>query len=614
MHVKPKKGIMSTPLSLEISRARYKGANPFTYSQARDFSPSDVPSEFFATSKYWSLLNNSHEVLVGTRGCGKTILLRMLSYSLYRRDPKLAKLVKSGEQRFYGIYIPLRLQLLNELTTSDAALHRRQFRFIFNCVAAGSYLDEIKALAQDRFPDPRARLVIIRQVIDELSQLWATGGADECQDIDDFKDQINARFLRVRANWGVLASEDSLLRAGLLEPILGAKDKINRILGLANESTTWVACFDEAEYLKPDLQAVVNTLLRSATLGVVVKIATLPLHWQANATEDPDVTVQTEGDDFRFTELDYDAESADFAALTNNLVAGRLRHLGVIAEEKVNASSAFDEFLGTKNDRHLVDVFKSKTQHYVERDFRREVEAELAQRPRSKVGGDHVLGQIKRYEPIVILRRLREMASRGNTKVAWLVGPSMARRVTGGNARRFIQLCYLYFEKARQSRLGLQPNTQHEVVVQFAENFCDRAKSVHREGFVLHDFVIKLADYLETEMHHGPLKDVGLGFSLAPNLLNHPRFVEAINAGIAYSYIVRVDDEVFKPVSSESRLRLANAFAAKRWLPMRAGASTRVSSQHSIISLERADTALSAAQAEAAINQLQLDLFEADSE
>jgi hypothetical protein len=612
MRVTPEEETMNTPLSLEISRARYKGGNPFTYSQARDFSPAEVPSEFFPTSKYWSLLNNSHEVLVGTRGCGKTILLRMLSYSLYRRNPKLKTSVIRGKQRFYGIYIPLRLQLLNELAV-DAALRRRQFRFIFNCVAAGSYLDEVKALLQDAFPDPRARLTAMRQIIDELSSLWATGISDTCQDIDDYKDQVNARFLRMRANWSLLDSDDSLFRAGLLEPILGAKDRINRILKLENESTTWIACFDEAEYLKPDLQAVVNTLLRSATLGVVVKIATLPLHWEANATEDPEVTVQTEGDDFRFTELDYDAESSDFEALTNNLVAGRLRQLCLMADDKINSTSAFDDFLGINNNRPLVDVFKSKVQRFVERDFRHEVEAELLERPGSKVVGGHVDGQIKRYEPIVILRRLRRMVARGNTKVAWLVGPEMARRVTGGNPRRFIQLCYLFFEKTRETRLGLQPNAQHDVVVQFAENFCDRAKSVHREGFVLHDFITKLADYFEREMHHGPLKDVGLGFSLAPNLLSLPRFVDAIKAGIAYSYIVRSDDEVYKPVTPESRLRLANAFAAKRWLPMRAGGGARVSSQSSIVSLESADHVLSAEQSEAAINQLQLNLSQTDT-
>src|SRR5690606_38398025 len=124
--------------------------------------------------------------------------------------------VKRGEQRFYGIYIPLRLQLLNELTTQDTGLRRRQFRFIFNCVAAGSYLDEIKALLQDRFTVARERLIAMRHIIDELSTLWAIGSPDECQDIDDFKDQINSRFLQVRANWSLLETEGSLLRTGLL--------------------------------------------------------------------------------------------------------------------------------------------------------------------------------------------------------------------------------------------------------------------------------------------------------------------------------------------------------------------------------------------------------------
>ena len=598
------------PLSVAIKRANYTGANPFTYSQVRDYPRRKVLAEFFPTSKYWSLLNTSNEVLVGTRGSGKTILLRMLSYSHYKNCPKIVRHMADLGQTFLGIYIPLRLQLLSEITTKDITQKRKQFRFIFNCVAVGSFLDEIAVLIEDRIRDPLQRLLATRRLLDGLSDLWRIEIPDDCADIEGFKASVNRRYLHTRSNWESLDTDHSLLKSGLLEPIIGAKDLVNRILNVDFETCTWMACFDEAEYLTPDLQAVINTLLRSATQGVTVKIATLPLHWIENSTDVEAVYVQKEGDDFRFTDLDYAYDSEDFIALTNNLVAVRLREIRVFDDNQIKPESAFDDFLGSDNDLDLIDLYKSKTEKYSKDSFQKAVAAELAQRPHSSAHPDPKIGEIKRYEPIVMLRNLRALDRKGNTKVPWLAGPEMARRVSGGNARRFIQLCHILFEIATQKML--MPNAQHEAVVQFAKQFCSRAKSVHHEGFLLQDFLNNLANYLEREMHGPAVRDVGLGFSLAPNLFLHSRLIAAISAGIAYSYIVRTDQDPSSPVDANSKLRLSAAFSATHWLPMRAGAGTRVTSAQTIVPTAQPDRVLSALQAESVVGDLQMHLFETD--
>lgn len=64
--------------------------NPFTDSQARNFSDTKLINEFCPISNYWSLFNDQHEVLLGTRGSGKTFLLKMMRYSMLKRieDPQ----------------------------------------------------------------------------------------------------------------------------------------------------------------------------------------------------------------------------------------------------------------------------------------------------------------------------------------------------------------------------------------------------------------------------------------------------------------------------------------------------------------------------------------------
>lgn len=63
----------------------YTGPNPFSDSQGRNFSDEKVSSEFFPISKFWSLFNNQHEVLLGTRGSGKTFLLKMMRHSMLKK-------------------------------------------------------------------------------------------------------------------------------------------------------------------------------------------------------------------------------------------------------------------------------------------------------------------------------------------------------------------------------------------------------------------------------------------------------------------------------------------------------------------------------------------------
>ena len=77
----------------------YKNSNPFCDSQARNFSDLKVSKEFYPISSFWSLFNDQHEVLIGTRGCGKTFLLKMMRYSMLKKIKNLHadNLIKNKE-------------------------------------------------------------------------------------------------------------------------------------------------------------------------------------------------------------------------------------------------------------------------------------------------------------------------------------------------------------------------------------------------------------------------------------------------------------------------------------------------------------------------------------
>src|SRR5947199_7422507 len=93
----------------------YRGANPFRETQGRAGSGAEIVSEFFPTSTFWSLFNDQHEILLGTRGSGKTFLLRMMSYSLLRSFQHETAKEHVKTRSYIGFYIPLHLEFLGSL-------------------------------------------------------------------------------------------------------------------------------------------------------------------------------------------------------------------------------------------------------------------------------------------------------------------------------------------------------------------------------------------------------------------------------------------------------------------------------------------------------------------
>ena len=95
--------------------------NPFSDSQARNFSDTKLINEFCPISNYWSLFNDQHEILLGTRGSGKTFLLKMMRYSMLKRieTPQAQQLAEKKE--YIALYVPMYLEFVTHLTSADTS-------------------------------------------------------------------------------------------------------------------------------------------------------------------------------------------------------------------------------------------------------------------------------------------------------------------------------------------------------------------------------------------------------------------------------------------------------------------------------------------------------------
>lgn len=129
----------------------FQGQNPFSDSQARNFSDTKVSSEFYPISLFWNMFNDQHEILLGSRGSGKTFLLKMMRYSMLKRinDMRAQKLVQ--EKNFIAVYVPMHLEFVISIENSNLECDRRIefFQIAFNCCLAEAILTELKSMIEE---------------------------------------------------------------------------------------------------------------------------------------------------------------------------------------------------------------------------------------------------------------------------------------------------------------------------------------------------------------------------------------------------------------------------------------------------------------------------------
>lgn len=604
---------------------KFTGKNPFTESQVRDTPLQKLKNQFVPTSKFWDRFNVSNEILIGTRGSGKTILLRMLSYSALvsmKKGPfkkQFAEALPSDDVQFIGFYIPLRLRILKEIGTiydkTDISKagedteqikrkereEQRRFSFLFNCVSASSILDEVSSIIEDHFSDAEA-LLKEREIIDKLKEAWEVASDKPTSTIKSFQEQIDRLYDDIRKDWEFERGHNKFDTA-LLEPVISAIPIINNALGFDKQNTMWMACFDEAEYLNKNLQRVLNTIMRSESRGLAVKIATLPFHYTEYRTEVDGEFVQPEGDDFRFESIDYSWTDDNFVKLADYLVATRLAETRLFDE--IPESNSLESFVGSSKD--IISLYRGIFKNEDDDEIDRKVMGQL-QLKSGKKSQHYDLGQIKRYKPIYLLRELYKQSRKGNSKVPRLSGELMIRRVSEGNVRRLIQICDKIFESSRAQ--FSTPNTQNEAVMSFSKQRFERSQSVYRDGFLLYELLQAISEYLFQKFHNGLLMDVGVEFTVTDDLLENEKVKSALEMGVAYSYLTCSKTDLFNGISSSTKFRLANSVAAYKWLPMRAGIGTKISRESGIVSFLFEENIIKPKVKEQLSSNLTLDFFD----
>lgn len=558
---------------LSANIKKYTGENPFGDYQARNFSDTKVSNEFYPITTFWSLFNEQHEILIGSRGSGKTVLLKMMRNSMLKKihDKKAEKLL--SEKHFISLYIPMHLEFVISITTSNLKEEQQieMFQVVFNCLLAQSLISELKFLFDEK-KNVENDLILSMRLAKQINDMWF----DESEPVYDFQElenKINKVFYSINEKTGDISKAPIIFKKQICTPLLSVKDLITNVLEY--NDPTWIICIDEAEFLTEPLLKCINSFFRSDSNRIALKIATLPFYHSTLETL-KNGTFVSDGNDFNYRIIDMQYDSDDFKQVTNRICLKRLSK----SLELSYSETILEDFLGKIGNDDLVDYFRNEVgKKLTNEEIEENIIADFSpQKRKSSLNYTNKRKTIyDKYAPIYFLRTMFVRSQKGNSKPGWYAGARTVRRVAQGNPRMFIHLMNDMFAKAQKS--SLTPKAQHDVVYKFASNFCKSTKAIESKGPEIYQELDRIAKKLHQKTHDKYLVTSSSSFVIKYN--SQDDFLkneEWIKLAIAHSRLF-VDDDVKKGILTDStKFCLANAFSVAYWLPMRKDSPTTVSS------------------------------------
>lgn len=547
--------------------------NPFSDSQARNFSDSKIINEFCPISNYWSLFNDQHEVLLGARGSGKTFLLKMMRYSMLKRinNPQAQELAQKKE--FIALYVPMYLEFVTHLTRSEASEEKQVqlFQFAFNCLLAESLLVELKEILSEEADKMKwAKSTLSLSLM--INSIWFNDDGNDISDLFSLTTKLKKLFYNFDVSTSSIDSIPPVFKRQIGASLLAVKEQIAKHLEWAEEPT-WIICIDEAEFLTEPLQRCINSVFRSHSGRLALKVATLPYYHRTLKTLEPSVSVSA-GNDFSYRVVDMKYDDVDFYNLTNSLCTYRLKS----RFDPTMTVDGLEGFIGTCGNDDQIDYYREEmgkaASEYdaiidgiiAEFSERRKDNVSRYPNPRKTI--------YDKFAPVFYVRSMYKLSRKGNSIPGWYAGSQMIRKISQGNPRSYIQIMNNLFEKARTSELT--PKVQHSVILDYVKNFCVSTQALEGNGPTIYREITTIASILKENVHDSHLKSTGCNFKLVFDSENSFTYAKKwLEQAIAYSRIIVDTNTLENGITQDTEYMLANTIAAYYWIPMRADVSVK---------------------------------------
>lgn len=539
---------------------------------ARNLTMQQLSETFIPTTLYMQLLSRKNHILFGARGQGKTALFRMLSFpgmrTLAKKYPSIGRIV--SEKKIFGIYLPTKIEWIQSLS-SQLGNHGIDLRMAFlwklNLSSCVAFLETVKA-SLEAYCTKDDRIYVERTFCKKISHEWKL--PMDCHTVSEVLEMLETIGyewqtmlalckIEERSSWKRKAKHSKTFAVFANEAFLPLQRGIGMLSSLLGirKSASWFLCIDEAEYMVPEHQIVINAFMRGAPGNLFVKIATLPFSYYTLETGIAGAPVVA-GHDFEYMHMEnggseiIDEAKAQTGCRNDGgdreFVFCEMLFKKVVKEFFCDFDCKDDllsEFLG---DSKLLDADKEATwtndspymsllKKFAHPRFYARAKALFDQNGRTKF-----MNEVGRKVRGTLM--LREAYSRrgGHKKSSLYSGAKMIVKCADGNPRLLISLLKSLMSRSVCSGKGeryVLPTKQEEILVAIANNFLNQLRSYQNVGPDLYKMVKKVGEYMKYELYSRPLTgDVWLSFAVEDGAVDGDLCKrEMLKAAIAYGVI-----------------------------------------------------------------------------
>ncbi|TQI71435.1 hypothetical protein JM79_2368 [Gramella sp. Hel_I_59] len=279
---------------------------------ARYFSFKDISESFVVNDEYRELAKDSSMLLMGSRGCGKTTLLKMLTPAglAYWNDEESSSI--KDNIKFTGVYVPSDIQWKNQFDYLRKHLKNENsvveiiIEFLFSCNINIALCKTFKSILDFQVSDPLVKIQKEYKISKGLISNWELP-TNTIPNLDNVELEILQRVRQINnlIKKLIFSGKQKDFRGNLPNYVFNEFFDLTK-LGCKvveenidfKDNMKWALCFDELEIVPKFLQMKLVSFLRSVDQKFIFKLTTTPLF----DIENNEIDV-TQGNDFSSVKL-----------------------------------------------------------------------------------------------------------------------------------------------------------------------------------------------------------------------------------------------------------------------------------------------------------------------
>lgn len=534
----------------------------FEIENARNLSRDELVATFVPQQVFWRLLSSKNQIILGSRGSGKTALAKMLSHDHLARlqNERAQEIVQA--KAFIGIYVPTSVEWVGSLKNKPWQLEADAesfFQWRLNLATCAALIASARSCIECYTTNTAERLTSEALLSRDLAEAWV-GPRPDMQKLDelrvlleDIEYQKQQSLVRQRICGATSpgTAEHAVFDMSLFAPLKRGIALLSRRLDIP-ASTTWLVCIDEAEFLEPFHQRILNTHLRADSGNLKFKIATMPYrHLTLETNTRAPLAV---GHDFEYAYIDQEGPLVAHRAITHFARA--------LFRKRADASGTLyrNATLDMLGESELIDNKMSDWRPHQKmwRLLERHASPETVERAKRIQDPQEFMDQIGRKIHGPLLLREAVTQQRGHSELTLYSGWKMVVRCTDGNPRRMVRLfnALLLTSKQDGSLRELTPQQQTKVLREFSKSVIDSTRSEPEVGPELYRFIMAIGGAVREYLIDRPLTTDQLSSVYCDDSLDSAvwRLVEtAVGLGLLYP-VTRSGEGAITRKASEFRL------------------------------------------------------------